>query len=350
VEVHVEISLPDEDGRVQILNIHTKTARLKGLLDPAISIPALAAQTKNFSGAELEGLYKSAASFAIGRKIDVKNPTKHAAEDLADFKVLLEDFNLALGEVKPSFGQHEDEFEMCMQHGVMHYSTEFDRMLRSCESLVEQVRTSENTPLLTMLLCGPPGCGKTALTAHLAKQSEYPFVRRIGPDSCVGETEYGRVSRITKVFEDAYKTPLSLIVLDDIERLVDYVPIGPRFGSVVLSTIFALLKKPPPKANRRLLVIATTSAKGFLQETELFRAFSVTENVPVLMEPAHFKLVLEKRPGFTLNAVSEIADELAMKPLGIKTLLLVAEMAVQRQNPISKSVFMECLRIAGGDI
>ena len=50
----------------------------------------------------------------------------------------------------------------------------------------------------------------------------------------VGMAEATKSSRITKVFEDAYKSPLSLIILDDIERLLDYVNIGPRFSNVVL--------------------------------------------------------------------------------------------------------------------
>lgn len=41
-------------------------------------------------------------------------------------------------------------------------------------------------------------------------------------------------SQITRVFEDAYRSPLSVIILDDIERLLEYVAIGPRFSNIVL--------------------------------------------------------------------------------------------------------------------
>jgi hypothetical protein len=49
------------------------------------------------------------------------------------------------------------------------------------------------------------------------------------------------------VFDDAYKSQLSCVVVDDIERLLDYVPIGPRFSNLVLQALLVLLKKPPPK-------------------------------------------------------------------------------------------------------
>merc|ERR1719242_2774391 len=106
------------------------------------------------------------------------------------------------------------------------YSRDYEGALRSCKSLVDQVRCSENTPLLTLLLPGPTGCGKTALAAHLARSSDYPFVRRIAPENYVGFTDLAKVQAIHKIFEDAYKSPLSLIVLDDLERLLNYVRIG----------------------------------------------------------------------------------------------------------------------------
>ena len=49
------------------------------------------------------------------------------------------------------------------------------------------------------------------------------------------------------MFDDAYKSQLSCVVVDDIERLLDYVPIGPRFSNLVLQALLVLLKKPPPK-------------------------------------------------------------------------------------------------------
>merc|ERR1719499_1306009 len=104
LEVHVEISLPDEHGRQQILNIHTKDMQKAGYLDPSVSIPALAAQTKNFSGAELEGLIRSATSFALNRKVNVQDLNK--TKDMGKVTVISDDFEEALLEIKPMFGCH----------------------------------------------------------------------------------------------------------------------------------------------------------------------------------------------------------------------------------------------------
>lgn len=71
LEVHMEISLPDEAGRFQILNIHTMKMRTNGVMDDDVDLEELAANTKNFSGAEIGGLIKSATSFAFNRHVKV---------------------------------------------------------------------------------------------------------------------------------------------------------------------------------------------------------------------------------------------------------------------------------------
>jgi vesicle-fusing ATPase len=345
LEVHVEISLPDEAGRVEILNIHTKSMREKGYLDKSVSISALAAQSKNFSGAELDGLVRAATSFAMQRKVNFQDVM--SSKDMGEIQVTAEDFEHSFQDVKPAFGQRTDEiFARCLGHGITPFSQDFRQVLNACTNLLNQVRCSENTPLLSLLLHGSPGCGKTALSAHLAKSSGYPFVRRIGPESYVGFTEMGKVAAITKVFEDAYKSELSLVVLDDLERLVEYVRLGPRFSNILLQTIFAVLKKQPPKAGRRMLVIGTTSDKTFMEDSELIRGFNVVLQQPALEETADFRAVLQDLPGFTDTVLQEVCVALRGKRIAIKTLELVAEMAVQRESPIRTGVFLECLATA----
>lgn len=345
LEVHIEISLPNEAGRLEIFNIHTANMRKKGYLDSSVDLAALAAETKNFSGAEIEGLVRSASSFALNRQVSIGDLAK--PKELGEISVTKVDFEMALLEVKPAFGQHTDAFEQCIGRGIMPYSDDCTRILSTCRSLVDQVRDSEHTPLLSCLLSGPPGCGKTALTAHVAKMSDYPFVRRIAAESYVGYSEGAKIAAMTKAFEDAYKSPLSVIVLDDLERLMDYVRIGPRFSNSVLQALFALLKKQPPKAGRRLLIFATTSDLDFLRESELLQTFNVALQVPVLHTSEHFKLVLQGLPGFSPSSVDDICAALAGRRIGIRTLLLVAEMAVQRQSPVQKDTFLDCLEQAG---
>jgi len=78
LEVHVEIGLPDKQGRIQVLNIHTKRMRENNRLTAEVfqRLDELAEKTKNFSGAELEGLVKAASSYALTRCVDAPDESK----------------------------------------------------------------------------------------------------------------------------------------------------------------------------------------------------------------------------------------------------------------------------------
>ncbi|CAG7725770.1 unnamed protein product, partial [Allacma fusca] len=121
-------------------------------------------------------------------------------------------------------------------------------------------RSPESAGLVSVLLEGPPNGGKTALAAQLAKNSDFPFIKVCSPEDMVGFSESAKCLQIRKVFDDAYKSSLSCILVDNIERLLDYGPIGPRYSNLTLQALLVLLKKQPPKG-RKLLIICTTSRK-----------------------------------------------------------------------------------------
>lgn len=125
LEVHMEISLPDEHGRLQILNIHTSKMRSNGIMDSDVSLEELAAQTKNFSGAEIGGLVKSATSFAFNRHVKV-GTTAGISDDIDKLKVNRADFLHALDEVKPLFGVAEEELAQVVQNGIINYDIQVE--------------------------------------------------------------------------------------------------------------------------------------------------------------------------------------------------------------------------------
>ena len=60
------------------------------------------------------------------------------------------------------------------------------------------------------------------------------------------------LTNLLQVFEDAYRSSLSCIVVDNIERLLDYGPIGPRYSNLTLQALLVLLKKLPPQVRFRM--------------------------------------------------------------------------------------------------
>lgn len=351
LEVHVEIGLPDTNGRLQILNIHTRNMKKASRITPEAleRLPELAEKAKNFSGAELEGLVKAASSYALTRCVDVKDLSK--APDASKLILQYADFERALEDVEPKFGAKSQELKAHYRNGFVPYGDSFDMLMGTLERLVEQVRVSDRTPLMSVLLQGPPASGKTAIAAKLAVDSGFPFVRMIGADEMIGYSESSKSQMIHKAFMDSYKSPLSLIFLDDIERLIDYVPIGPRFSNTVLQTLLVLLKKIPPDDGRRLLVIGTTSNAHLLEDLGLIQAFGVTQAVPLLEEPKDICEVLRVAGHMSEKDARSIAKSMHSKSIGIKKLLMVAEMAKQGSSggkgAVDVNVFMECLHTVG---
>ena len=125
LEVHMEISLPDEHGRHQILNIHTAKMRTNGVMDRDVDLKELAKLTKNFSGAEIGGLVKSATSFAFNRHVKV-GTLAGISNDVENLRVNVDDFAKALEEVHPAFGVSEEELAQVIQNGIIHYDTSVD--------------------------------------------------------------------------------------------------------------------------------------------------------------------------------------------------------------------------------
>jgi len=120
LEVHMEISLPDEHGRFQILNIHTAKMRNNGVMDRDVNLAELSKLTKNFSGAEIGGLVKSATSFAFNRHVKV-GTVAGIGDDIENLRVNRSDFLNALDEVHPAFGVSEEELQQVVQNGIIHY-------------------------------------------------------------------------------------------------------------------------------------------------------------------------------------------------------------------------------------
>ena len=348
--VHVEIGLPDQNGRIQILNIHTQSMREAKRITPEVmkKIPDIAEKCKNFSGAELEGLVKAASSYALTRCVDTKNLSK--APDLKNLMLQYQDFEMAMEahDVEPKFGAKSQELKAFYRNGFVPYGDSFDNMMATLERLVNQVRESDRTPLMSVLLQGPAASGKTALAAKVAVDSGFPFVRMISADEMIGYSDVSKSQIIHKAFMDSYKSPLSLIFIDDIERIIDYVPIGPRFSNTVLQTLLVLLKKVPPEEGRRLLVIGTTAVPHLLEDLGLVQAFSVAQPVPLLEEPGQVAEVLRLAAHFSDSEARNIVKNIH-KPIGIKQLLMVAEMAKQASHGqrVDPSIFMECLHSVG---
>ncbi|RMX62521.1 hypothetical protein KXD40_008424 [Peronospora effusa] len=353
LEVQIEINLPDEKGRAQIFKIHTDRAREKGALhrkvmadldnclDPTKVVSDdpdyknLVQRTKNFSGAEIEGLVRAATAHALSRGTDGR--TMNAIANYNP-EISMEDFALALEEVKPKFGAPSDQLALYYKNGLIPYGSSFTDVREALTRVIDQVRSNDKTPLMSVLLHGERGAGKTALATYCAVASEFPLVRLVKASELISRAESGKCSFINNLFEEAYRSPLSIIILDDIERLIDYVGMGPRFSNLVLQALMVLVCNPVPVAGRKLVVIGITSNLTALQGVELSDVFDLCLEVPQLTQKDELEMVLTHTGLPVANdQKDEVLTLLSDRPISVKKLLLVTEMAKEELNRTGES-------------
>lgn len=383
LELHIEIGLPDEEGRLQILRIHTKKMRKSGRLLPEVSLREYAHRCRNFTGAELKKLVHNAGQWAAARMVqDVK-----VAPDPDTLVVCKADWEAALCRIEPAFGVNVslcDGGDGPSSVDVLAFSNEYVRVEEECRLLLSHMQLqwareqpvpsttmegaeaggkeanvelgvathleahgpskgSSESRILSILLTGPPACGKTTFANHLASTCGYPYVKRIDPVDLLGMHEREKADEIRRCFQDAYRSQLSLILIEDIERLLDYAPIGPRYSNVVLQTLLVLIGRPPPCETHRLFVIGTSNNDPLMNHLDLSSVFGTRLHIPLVHNVGP---VLATIPAFSSQTIKELQEDprWPSKGVPIKQLLRVARQSLlsgTSSDPIGR--FYMCL-------
>ncbi|XP_047488495.1 vesicle-fusing ATPase 1-like isoform X3 [Penaeus chinensis] len=322
LEIQVEISLPDEQGRCDILKIKTAKMQEHNKLDRDVDLAEIASLTKNFSGAELEGLVKAASSSALKRYIHLGNKIEVDPNAIDKLKITRSDFIYSLeNDVKPSLGTSDDALAKYIERGIINWGATRELVEKGL-MFVKQARSPETSNRLCLLLEGAPTAGTSALAAYMAKNSDFPFIKVIDSREMVGFMESSKCLRISRVFDDAYRSELSCIFLNDLEHLMGYSPIGPRYQSLVLDAMYSLLSASPPKG-RKLLVICTSKRRAVLDELGLLSAFTAVIRVPYIAHQEDIRLVLEESGALSSEETEAVMDHInnGRVFVGVKKLL-----------------------------
>jgi vesicle-fusing ATPase len=96
----------------------------------------------------------------------------------------------------------------------------------------------------------------------------------------MGKTEAAASDVLRKAFDDATKSPLSVLILDDVSKLVQFAKHGPRYSLLLLHTLQSLLKQRPPE-ERRMVVLATADL-GVVHTLDLADSFAHVITLPTL--------------------------------------------------------------------
>ncbi|MFB0543301.1 MAG: AAA family ATPase, partial [Candidatus Bathyarchaeia archaeon] len=217
----VEIGIPSREGRLEILQIHTRGMPLAENVD----LKKFSEVTHGYTGADLEALCREAAMKALRRylpEIDLEQK-RITIEILDKMEVNNEDFNGAFREVTPTAMR-----EVYVESPNVRWE-DVGGLEEIKEAMEEAVEWPLKNPEVFMrmgidppkgvLLHGPPGCGKTLLARAVATESEANFISVRGPEifsKWVGESE----KAIREIFRKARMAAPSIIFFDEFDALV----------------------------------------------------------------------------------------------------------------------------------
>jgi transitional endoplasmic reticulum ATPase len=216
----IEIGVPDEVGREEILQIHTRGMPLSD--DVALS--NLATETHGFVGADIESLTKEAAMKALRRYLpEVDLDEEDIPPSLIDRMIIKrEDFRGALNEVSPSAMREVlVELPKISWDDVGGLDDAKSQVQEAVEWPMNQPEKFERmgvTPPSGVLLYGPPGTGKTLMAKAVANETDANFISVRGPQllsKWVGESE----KAIRQTFRKARQVAPTVIFFDELDSL-----------------------------------------------------------------------------------------------------------------------------------
>ena len=187
----------------------------------------------------------------------------------------------AVDEITPGFGIDEANFEVYLRNPLINYGQNYGKIMSVLEKMTN-LTLKGSKQLTSMLLYGPQGTGKTSIASHFAKNSKFTYIKIISPEKYIGVGTYGRIFSFNKIFNDAYKTRESLIIIDNIERLIEYVATGPDFNNTLMQAIMLLIKRIPENPECRLMIIGTTSNLTAMDLLDIDKVFNVKLKIPLL--------------------------------------------------------------------
>ena len=262
----MEISVPNEDGRLEVLHIHTRGMPLASDVD----LKNLATELHGYTGADIKSLCRESAIKAIRRylpEIDLENE-RIPSQMLQSMEIKLRDFYDAMHEVVPTAMR-----EFYVERAKIWWNdigglddvkkTLQDNLIASINDPNKFTKMGIKIPR-GVLLYGPPGCGKTILARALAAECGANMILVRGPEilsKWVGESE----KAIREIFRKAKASAPCVIIFDELDSLAKFKTSEDGIhGDTILSQ---MLTEMEDSVTSRVLIVGITNRPDLIDNS-----------------------------------------------------------------------------------
>lgn len=216
----IDIGIPDDIGRLEILRIHTKNMKL----DEDVDLEAVAKDTHGYVGADLAQCCTEAAMQTIREKMDLIDLEEDTidAEVLDSLAVTQDHFRYAMSIGTPS-SLRETVVEVPDVSwddigGLTKVKQELQEMVQYPIEYPDKYERFGQQPSKGVLFYGPPGCGKTLLAKAIANECQANFISVKGPELLTmwfGESE----ANVRQIFDKARQAAPCVLFFDEIDSI-----------------------------------------------------------------------------------------------------------------------------------
>ncbi|CAM0955817.1 unnamed protein product [Alopecurus aequalis] len=216
----IDIGVPDEVGRLEVLRIHSKNMKLA----EDVELERISSGTHGYVGADLAALCTEAALQCIREKMDIIDLEDETidAEILNSMAVTNDHFKTALGTSNPSaLRETVVEVPNVTWEDIGGLETVKRELQETVQYPVEHPEKFEKfgmSPSKGVLFYGPPGCGKTLLAKAIANECQANFISIKGPELLTmwfGESE----ANVREIFDKARGSAPCVLFFDELDSI-----------------------------------------------------------------------------------------------------------------------------------
>ncbi|MHA1715545.1 MAG: AAA family ATPase, partial [Promethearchaeota archaeon] len=265
----IKIGVPSIEGRLEILQIHTRWIPLDD-----VNLFEIAKKTHGFVGSDLASLVKESVFIAIRKSLPSLNLNERIPfSKLINIKVKQEHFDEALKEIHPSsLREFTIEIPDVNFKHIGGLKKEKKRLKELLEWPLKYPRVCEKLnihPPKGILLHGPPGCGKTLIAKAIPNEINMNFISVKGSEilsKWLGESE----KAISEIFMKARQCAPCIMFFDEIDAIIPEKQGIEDESNTIRRVISQLLTEMDGlEKSKDIVVLAATTDPNFLNQALL---------------------------------------------------------------------------------